>query len=113
MEQELSFPEEKFNAGTLFCKDGDVYEEELIPGSKLPCQPLYHLAESPFCLFTQTWFLKPDTVHTISAVGDAGTTSSVKFSNSTPEDCTNTAETFAVDGLRLEQETAAVFVFKL
>ena len=81
-------------------------------GSEL-CQSLYHLAESPDCPLRQTWFLNPETVHTIAADGKAGEAASERFKSRTPEDGVKSAETLADDGLRLEQEADAVEEFKL
>ncbi len=78
-----------------------------------PYQSLYHFAEKPDCPLRQTWFLNPETVHTIAADGKAGEAASERFSSRTPEDGVKTAEMLADDGLRLEQETAANEEFKL
>ena len=73
----------------------------------------HHFAESPDCPLRHTWFLKPETMHTIAANGDTGEAASERFSSRTPDDGVKKAETLAFDGLRFEQETAAIEEFKL
>jgi hypothetical protein len=112
MEQASLVDRGKFKFGTAFCSDGvEEYVEEPIHGS--PYQSLYHFADSPDCPLRQTWFLNPETVHTIAADGKAGEAASERFNSRTPEDGVKTAETLADDGLRLEQEADAVEEFKL
>ena len=51
--------------------------------------------------------VKPATVHTTAAVGDAGAAAVDRFSTITPEDGVKAADTDTVEGLRLEQEGGA------
>ena len=56
--------------------------------------------------------VKPATVHTTAAVGDAGAAAVDRFSSSTPEDGMKAADTVPVDGLRLEQEGGAAVTLR-
>ena len=57
-------------------------------------------------------FVNPATVHTTTAVGDAGAAAVARLSSSTPEDGVKAADTVAFEGLRLEQEGGAAVALK-
>ena len=58
-------------------------------------------------------FVKPSTVHTMTAGVDAGAAADDRLSSRTPDDEVKAATTVAGDGLMLEQEGAAAVALKL